>query len=67
MLLEVINISLLIIPQVTDADRPFRTDLPVEGKQLTEVRCTDEGRGHDVMIVVTTREYLSPTKGRFSS
>ena len=58
MLLEVIDVGLLVVTQIADAERPSVAELPVEGQYLSEGGCTDEGGGHDIPVVVAAGEDL---------
>ena len=53
-LLEVIDVGLLVVAQVADAECPSGAELPVECEHLTEVGGTHEGGGHDIPVVVTS-------------
>ncbi len=57
-LLQVVHVLLLVVTEVADAHGKLRTDGIEQGQLLAEVGCRNEGRGHDVMVVVAQGEQL---------
>ena len=57
-LLEVVDLGLLVVAEVSQAQRPFLSAMPIHRDELAEGGGRDEGCGYDVMIVVAPRKYF---------
>ena len=58
MLLQIVNSGLLVVAQIADTDGDPLASTPVERQLLTEGGGADEGRRHDVVVVVPEGEDL---------
>ena len=56
--LQVIDFRLLVVAEIAQSQGQQAAGLVVERQLLAQVRGRDEGGGHDVVVVVATREYL---------
>ena len=56
--LQVIDVGLLVVAHVADAQGQRATDRTVERQLLAQVWGRDKGGGHQVVVVVAQGEYL---------
>ena len=58
MILEIIDLGLLVVAQIGQAQCPAGAEVPVDGCHLAECGGRDECGGHDVVVVVALGKYL---------
>ena len=53
---QTVDLGLLHIAQITDAQGHFAADSGIEGQHMSPLGGADKGGGHNVMVVVALRE-----------
>ena len=55
---QVIDLGLLVMTEIADAEGPCTSGIPVDGELLPQVGCRDEGGRYDIVVVVALAEDL---------